>query len=428
MLSGEMSHMTKLHRYSLILATVTLTLGAIMSCTTTSPRIPQPRLSPIQIGPEGSAPISFTRLIIRVPSGTTVGGHYDGLLKILKYRYTWLSNITVASDEFRIVGSEHLRSRGYTVLGGDNLLFGKDESSKAEYQLGGTIQSILYNTYAPLAGNRAESSLMIEWQLYDVYQTKVVYSATTNGYGKQSGVGSACIQEAFRAALDNLLADSKFVAAVRKGARKDWDQTTDDLVPIAITSCVSESPIVLPDNMQTVLRAVLTIQAGGSIGSGVIISSDGWAIAAGHVVSGLSEVAVRTQSGLELTAAVVRVDSQQDVALIRLPGRGHPCLPVAMGDERKIGTDLFAVGAPTGEGLAFSVAKGIVSGLREWQGKHYIQTDAALNPGNSGGPLLSPEGMIVGIVSWKIVAPGFEGLAFGVPIQALSDRLRIVWK
>jgi len=420
--------MTKTQRQRLMLATAVLMLTMAMGCAVkvSPPKVTQ--LAPIQVGAEGSAPITFTRLIIRVPSGTTVGADYGGWLKVLQFRYTWQSNITVASDEFRIVASEHLKSRGYTVMGGDNLLFGKDESSKAEYQLGGTIQSILYNTYEPRAGNYGESSLTIEWQVYDVYRAQIVYTTTTKGYGKQPGVGSACIQEAFRSALDNLLADSGFVSTVKKSARKAWDQATDELAPISITPCSSEHQILLPDNLQSALRSVLTIQAGNSMGSGVIISSDGWAITAGHVVSGLSEVAVRMQSGLELTATVVRVDSQQDVALIRLPGRGHPCLSIAIGDEPKIGTDLFAIGAPTGEGLAFSVTKGVVSGLREWQGKRYIQTDAALNPGNSGGPLLSPQGRIVGIVSWKIVAPGFEGLAFGVPVQALVDRLRIAWR
>jgi S1-C subfamily serine protease len=421
-----MIHMTNTQRQCLILATAALTLAIVVGCTIHSPGVTQ--LVPIQIGAEGSAPITFTRLIIRVPSGTSVGAHFEGWIKLPKFKYIWQSNLTIASDEFRVVASEHLKSRGYTIMGGDGLLFGKDEPSKAEYQLGGMMQSLFYNSFGPDAGNYSESSVTIEWQVYNVYQTQVVYTTTTKGYGKQSGVGSVCIQGAFRSALDNLLADAGFVATVRKSVRKAWDQSTDESAPISITSCASEHQLFLPDNVQSVLRSVLTIQAGGTIGIGVIISSDGWAITAGHVVAGLSEVAVRMQSGLELTATVVRVDSQQDVALIRLPGRGHSCLNVVIGDEPKIGTDLFAIGAPTGEGLAFSVTKGVVSGFREWQGKRYIQTDAALNPGNSGGPLLSPDGRIVGIVSWKIIAPGFEGLAFGVPIQALSDRLRIAWK
>jgi S1-C subfamily serine protease len=397
-----------------------------LGCATTVPQVVQ--LTPIELGPEGSAPITFTRLIIRVPSGSDVGAHYDGLLKISKFRHTWLSNITVGSDEFKIVASEHLKSRGYKVLGGDNLLFGRDDSGKAEYQLGGTVQSLLYNTYAPLAGNYSESALFIEWQVYDALKEQVVYTSSTSGYGKQSGIGSACIQSAFLSALDNLLADAIFVGSVKVSSAKRWKQESDALAPIVINSHTSDEKLSLPNDLELVLQSVITIRAGGSVGSGVVISKDGWSITAGHVVSDLGEVVVRTHYGLELTATVVRVDKQQDIALIRLPGRGHPCLSVSKEETARIGTDLFAVGAPLGEDLAFSVTKGVVSAFREWQGKRYIQTDAALSPGNSGGPLLSSDGKVVGIVSWKIAAPGFEGLAFGVPIAAITERLRISWK
>jgi len=395
----------------------------IMSCATYTPRVAQ--VTPITLGPEGSAPITFTRLVIRIPSGTEIGGHHDGLLKIRHYGHIWLSNIAVASDEFKIVASEHLKSRGYSVLGGDNLLFGKDESAKAEYQLGGTITTLTYNTFAPLAGNFSESSLSIEWQLYDAFQKKVVYTSTTSGFGTQGGVGSACIQTAFRSVLDNLLADSRFVSTVKRSPREMWDLQTDALTTIAIKVCTSQDTLLLPKDLDLVLKSVLLIRAGETTGSGILISEDGWALTAAHVVSGLDEVVAIEYSGIELTAEVVRIDNQQDVALIRLQGRGHPCSEVATENVPTIGSDVLAVGAPFGEELAFSVTKGVVSGMRQWQGKHYIQTDAALNPGNSGGPLLSMNGKIMGIISWKISAPGFEGLAFGVPVKTLADRLGI---
>ena len=416
---------TTTHRFGLMgVAAVLLCLA--QGCATTGPRITQ--LTPIEVGPEGSAPITFTRLIFRIPSGTQVGAHHDGLLKVPQFRHTWLANITVGSDEFKIVASEHLKSRGYTVLGGDNLLFGRDQSTKAEYQLGGIVQSLTYNTYAPLAGNYSEATLSIEWQLYDAFRETVVLTVTTSGYGKQSGIGSACVQSAFRSALDNLLANAQFVQSVKRSPRGTWEQDADDLESIVIRAGTSAKHLSLPADLEVVLQSVLTIRAGGSVGSGVVISPDGWALTAGHVVSGLKEVVVRMRSGLELTAAVVRVDGPQDVALIRLPGRGYPSVGVVAAGVPEIGTDLFAVGAPTGEDLAFSVTKGVISGIREWQGKRYIQTDAALNPGNSGGPLFSSDGRVVGIVSWKIAAPGFEGLAFGVPVPALAERLRISWK
>ncbi len=90
----------------LLAIAVGLTLGLVLGCATTLPRVAP--LVPIELGPNGSAPITFTRLIIRVPSGSNIGSHHDGILKVPQFRHTWLSNITVAPVEFRIVASEHL--------------------------------------------------------------------------------------------------------------------------------------------------------------------------------------------------------------------------------------------------------------------------------------------------------------------------------
>ena len=102
-------------------------------------------------------------------------------------------------------------------------------------------------------------------------------------------------------------------------------------------------------------------------------------------------------------------------------------MPVSAGNPER-GTDLFAVGHPLGEGLSFSVSRGIVSGFREMDGVRFIQTDASLNPGNSGGPLLDMNGHLVAIVVWKAVGADLEGLGFGVPIQdalsAVGSRIR----
>ncbi len=88
-----------------------------------------------------------------------------------------------------------------------------------------------------------------------------------------------------------------------------------------------------------------------------------------------------------------------------------------------LGADLFAVGNPMGKGLEFSLSRGIVSGHRTWAGVRFIQTDASINPGFSGGPMLDAQGRVVGILSWKLHGEGLEGLGFGVPVEAAFERL-----
>jgi S1-C subfamily serine protease len=101
------------------------------------------------------------------------------------------------------------------------------------------------------------------------------------------------------------------------------------------------------------------------------------------------------------------------------------CVPVAR-VAPEVGIEVFAIGSPLGSGLEFSVSKGIVSGARRVDDMRFLQTDASVNPGNSGGPLLDLAGEVVAIISWKIAAQGLEGLGFGVPVDAVVERLKIV--
>jgi hypothetical protein len=206
----------------MLVGAVAFLIFFVQGCATATPAPHITQLSPIKIGPEGSAPIIFTRLIIRIPLGTQVGAAHIGWAKGVVFRYTWQSDVTVGSDEFKNVASEHLKSRGYTVPGVDDLFFGRDESAKAEYQLGGTVHSLVYNTYAPTGGRRySEAALSIEWQLYDSFSKQVVMTVTTSGYGKQPGMycSACCFHSAFRSALDNLLANRKFVEFVKRSTQ-----------------------------------------------------------------------------------------------------------------------------------------------------------------------------------------------------------------
>jgi serine protease Do len=145
------------------------------------------------------------------------------------------------------------------------------------------------------------------------------------------------------------------------------------------------------------------------------------------VVSGVSEVLVDLRSGITLPAQVLRVDNPQDIALIKVAGSGYPALPLALNANPSVGSDVYAIGTPADELFVDSVSKGIVSGLRKLDDFDYIQTDASVSPGCSGGPLLNQKGQVIGITSWKIVAEGFEGLAFGIPLNVIGKRLNITW-
>lgn len=377
---------------------------------------------------KNSEPITFTKIIFRIPAGTKIGYHHTGLLKIPRYSYD-APSLSVGSKEFNLIVLEELKKYNYNVLGGESLLFGDDKSSKARFQLGGTITNLIYNTYSSISENSTESSLIVEWQVYDVLKKEVVFKFSTSGYSKSYNISTQAVFMAFRIALHNLMANKEFVELLsKKQTEKIFITSFGDSEKIYIKLCNYSSSFILPNDIESILNGVVTIKVGQTIASGFIISNDGYVLTASHVVEGVEKVRVKLKSNLELDADVIKYNKVQDIALIKLPGSGHNCLKIYKGSEIKIGSEIFAIGTPFSESLEYTVTKGIISGFREIQGSSYIQTDASLNPGNSGGPLLDTSGNVIGIVSWKIVAPGSEGLSFCVPISTIEKRLNIIFK
>ncbi|MGW0184532.1 S1C family serine protease [Streptomyces sp. NPDC003362] len=251
--------------------------------------------------------------------------------------------------------------------------------------------------------------------------------------------------------------------------------TGDDTV--AASSSTSTSTNVVPSSQKGTVAGVAeavspsiveigaTSNAGSSTGSGVIITGDGEIITNNHVVSGASEIKVTTSDGKEYTAQVVGTDSSKDLALIKLDdASGLTAATLGDSDGVRVGDQVVAIGSP--EGLTGTVTSGIVSALDrdvtvstdegqqqqrqpgggwpfEFGGQEFngdtgsstttykaIQTDASLNPGNSGGALIDMNGNIIGINSAMYSASGSSssdagsvGLGFAIPVNTVKADL-----
>ena len=163
------------------------------------------------------------------------------------------------------------------------------------------------------------------------------------------------------------------------------------------------------------------------LGSGVVISSDGYIVTNNHVVDGADTLKVSFSDGRELTAKVVGRDPQTDVAVIKVDAKDLPSVTFADSDKIEVGDRVLAIGNPFGIGE--TVTSGIVSAkgrrvgiLQDVQGyENFIQTDAAINPGNSGGALVDVQGRLVGINSAILSrSGGFQGVGFAVPANMVS--------
>ncbi|MCL6270188.1 DegQ family serine endoprotease [Sansalvadorimonas sp. 2012CJ34-2] len=164
-----------------------------------------------------------------------------------------------------------------------------------------------------------------------------------------------------------------------------------------------------------------------SLGSGFIISKDGYVLTNNHVVDGADEIIVRMNDRSEYKAKLVGGDKRSDLALLKVEGKNLPTVRIGDSDKLKPGQWVFAIGSPFG--FDYSVTKGIISALnRSLPTENYvpfIQTDVPINPGNSGGPLLNMSGEVIGINSQIYTrSGGFMGLSFAIPIDDAMDVAR----
>ncbi len=167
-----------------------------------------------------------------------------------------------------------------------------------------------------------------------------------------------------------------------------------------------------------------------SLGSGFIISSDGYLLTNNHVVEGADEIIVRLSDRRELVAELIGSDPSTDIALLKVEANGLPVVRIGDSDALRVGEWVLAIGSPFG--FDHSVTAGIVSAKgRALPNETYvpfIQTDVAINPGNSGGPLFNLNGEVVGINSQIYTrSGGFMGLSFAIPAKVamqVADQLR----
>jgi len=156
-----------------------------------------------------------------------------------------------------------------------------------------------------------------------------------------------------------------------------------------------------------------------SLGSGVIISKDGYILTNNHVVQGADKVLVHTTTGKSFQAKIIGTDEKTDIAVIKIEGKNFPAVTFANSDKVEVGDIVLAIGNPFGIGT--TVTQGIISALgRNHVGindyEDFIQTDAAINPGNSGGALIDSRGYLIGINSAILSrSGGNNGIGFAIP-------------
>lgn len=180
---------------------------------------------------------------------------------------------------------------------------------------------------------------------------------------------------------------------------------------------------------ETVSPSVVLIQASStysaSNGTGFVLTEDGYIVTNYHVVAGASYIGVTLYDGQMQDAELVGYRAEDDIAVLKIPGRGYPAVTLGDSDYMSVGDVAIAIGNPGGADGAWSTTQGIISALDRvisieendyFSEMTMLQTDAPVNPGNSGGPLCNAYGEVIGIVTRKMT--DFEGVGYAIPINA----------
>jgi S1-C subfamily serine protease len=275
----------------------------------------------------------------------------------------------------------------------------------------------------------------LNWQVFAPELQKVVFEITTEGNYKaetEQVKGSASVLglNAFAMASRNFLAAPGFLKAVTtpvvQGAAIPGDRSKagpDGADRLQITG-VAGTDEPLSQKITRVRAGVATVFGDSGSGTGFFISSNGMLLTNQHVVGKTKFVKVRLTTGRELVGEVMRSDATRDVALIKTEQVGLPPLPVRLVDAA-IGEDVFALGSPLGDTFNTTLTKGIVSGMRELGSQPFLQSDVAILPGNSGGPLLDRSGQVIAITVMGLGAKGMAGMNFFIPIGDALTKLGV---
>lgn len=382
--------------------------------------------------------IAFDKLLADFPVGKEIGRVIDKDGKVTTMEWDGPARFGEAGFGRRC--EEMLLYAGFKVPGMRKAkLFESDQDRPAlpRYSLGARV--IDYHTDQRYSKEKhfadgpyvAVTRLRLEWQVLDHSTGQTVLTEEAEGVARERTWGSAGLVNnigAFEDALVVFLNSGKLHQLVKSAPMAAVSTTTpggvvtETVIPRIAPTLAQGS---LSDMIGAAEHSCVTILTDGGHGSGAIISSEGHVLSAYHVVDGVNRIEVLFADGLKQEATVVSYDAFSDVVLLDISGSGFKPMPIGDPGKLRLGEELVTIGTPAEVVLGQSVAKGILSGRRSLEEGIFLQTDMAVSPGNSGGPLINMAGEIVGIVQRKVVGDAVEGIGLAIPIDKALEKLRL---
>jgi hypothetical protein len=230
--------------------------------------------------------------------------------------------------------------------------------------------------------------------------------------------------DALHQGIKNLIYNEEFIDVILDFKEKKTYENEQEAIIIPKVPLNKDMNAIVKKS----LESTVTISLGKSIGSGAFITKDGLILTCSHVIGNAKECDIILSNNVKLKGKIIRNIPDFDLALVQVEDIEANPFPLGISLDLEAGDDVYAIGTPNSSLLGQSVSKGIVSGKRVSEEKSYIQTDASVSPGNSGGPLINKKGEIIGVVNMKIIRQGTEGVGFAIPIDVAKEKLNIVVK
>jgi len=319
--------------------------------------------------------------------------------------------------------TERATALGLAVPTASGSAFDQASSETAEYRVGATL--LEFNIQGCASGNEIEGGAYakLKWEVYSTRHQKVIWTAQSEGSvaAKEKIQWVDFYKRLWLSAINNAFASPGFFDALRGNASA---QAEAALPPISFTGAQAANGSV-KDNGGKFLQAVVTVLSGPGTGSGFYVGQEGLILTNFHVVGDAKFVKIKLFDGRSLVGEVVRSDKARDVALVRTDPSASPALALRA-DEPGVGEEVYALGSPYGDVLSGTLTRGVLSSRRVLEGVSYLQSDAAVNPGNSGGPLVDASGRVLGLTVMGL--KGAQGVNMFVPIGEALTRLNLVAK
>lgn len=428
----------------------------LSACNTTLPmdipKVKLPDAPALDMPVHQQASFMLEKVIAGIKRGTTIlhfpapgtMGNVDGTMcnqkRTSEGTVDWRSGSRTFgnwSSELGEVFFEVLSGKGYNIQGDPTKLFrSQSETVAAEYLVGARIKEIRGNICQnhslwdgrPLREFSGELYIKVEWRVYSVVLKKEILTVETEAYDilktPKSSATNVLLNGAFENATEALLENKEFIAlALRQNKIEDKSYV--------FKGSAVELPLLrqrtknIKDRIAVVLGAVMTVRAGTGFGSGFAISKSGHILTNAHVVGKATRVSLKLSNGLEIEGRVLSVNERRDVALIKAAIRIPWALPIRKELPKPL-EKVVVIGSPFLKSLQSTVTTGIISAMRlDPSGLTFIQSDAAISGGNSGGPMLDENGNVIGISVSSYIGARTQNLNNFIPINDALRALKI---